>query len=77
LQLPVLFQSVAQSGGTITFTWPALAGLGYQVQYKTNLAQPNWTNLGSAITATSNTASASDAIGPDPNRFYRLLLLLP
>lgn len=65
-------QSVALSGGTILFTWKALAGLSYQVQYKTNLLQPTWLNLGNPVTATNSTASASDACGPDRQRFYRV-----
>jgi hypothetical protein len=46
----------------------------YQLQYRTNLAQGNWSNLGSAITATNAVMSAADSIGPDPQRFYRLLV---
>ena len=69
-----VFQSVTGTGGTVTFTWSAVASVVYQLQYRTNLAQGNWSNLGSAITATNAVMSASDSIGPDPQRFYRLLL---
>jgi len=70
-----LFQPVTQTNGAITFSWNAMTGLVYQVQYKTNLLQANWVNLGNAITATNSTLTATNFISSDPQRFYRLLLL--
>jgi hypothetical protein len=70
---PVL-QSVTGTGGTVRFSWSAVTSAVYQLQYRTNLVQGNWNNLGSAITATNAVMSASDSIGPDPRRFYRLLV---
>ncbi len=70
---PVL-QSVTGTGGTVTFTWSAVDSAVYQLQYRTNLVQGNWSNLGSAITATNAVMSAADSIGPAPQRFYRLLV---
>jgi hypothetical protein len=69
-----VFQSVTAPGGAVTFTWSAVAGAVYQLQYCTDLAQGNWSNLVSAITATNAVMSSSDSIGPDPQRFYRLLV---
>jgi len=69
-----VFQPVTRSGGTITLTWSAVAGQIYQLQFKTNLNQPSWNNLGSPITATNSTAATTDSIGPDPRRFYRVKL---
>jgi hypothetical protein len=68
------FQSVTATGGTVTFTWSAVVSVVYQLQYCTDLGQGNWSNLVSAITATNAVMSASDSIGPDPQRFYRLLV---
>ena len=73
--LPPAFQTVMQSNGVLAFTWNAGTGLVYQVQYSTNLAQTNWVNLGSTNTATNSTATFYDPIGPDPQRFYRVILL--
>lgn len=70
---PVL-QSVTGTGGMVTFTWSAVVSAVYQLQCRTNLVQGNWSNLGSAITATNTVISAADSIGPDPQRFYRLLV---
>ena len=68
-------QMAATTGSTIGFTWNAMTGLVYQVQYKTNLAQTGWINLGGAIPGTNSTLRTSDAIGTDPQRFYRLSIL--
>lgn len=72
--LPAL-QPIANMGSQIEFNWQAVTGLVYQVQYTTNLALGNWVKLGGAVTATSSTMTASDAIGPDEQRFYRVLLV--
>jgi hypothetical protein len=68
---------VAATANQVSLTWNALAGLGYQVQYTTDLVNPNWINLGSAMTASSNTLTLSDtnSVAIAPERFYRLLLV--
>jgi subtilase family serine protease len=71
----ILFQTVTKTNGILNFTWNALTGLVFQVQYKTNLLQADWINLGAVITATNVTAIATNLIGSDPQRFYRLQLL--
>jgi len=73
LAAPV-FQSVSAANGVVSFTWSTVPGVLYQIQYATNLAQPNWANLTNAIPATNFTASATDTIGPDTRRFYRAVL---
>jgi uncharacterized repeat protein (TIGR03803 family) len=72
---PPVFQKMSKVGSLLTLTWSATSNKVYQVQYTTNLTQTNWNNLGSPITATNATTSSSDVIGPDRQRFYRLLLL--
>ena len=67
-----VFQSVTQSAGTITLTWSAVAGQTYQLQFKTNLNQMSWNNLGSVIAATNSVVTVLDSPGPDPQRFYRV-----
>ena len=74
--LAPVFQAVAQSGGTLTLTWGTVTGQTYQVQYTTNLAQPDWSNLGDATLATNTIMSASDSIDPAlTQRWYRVALL--
>jgi len=51
-------------------------GLTYQVQYKTNLFQTNWSNLGSGRVATSGTMTTSDSVAASlSQRFYRVAVL--
>lgn len=69
-----VFQSVTATNGTLVFTWNAVVSAVYQLQYRTNLVQGDWGNLGSALAATNTVMSAADTIGPDPQRFYRLLV---
>ncbi|MGD0261290.1 MAG: protease pro-enzyme activation domain-containing protein [Verrucomicrobiota bacterium] len=69
------FQSVTQVGGALSLSWSASAGLTYQLQYATNLAQAQWLSLGNPVVSTNETAVVSTSIGPDEARFYRVLLL--
>ncbi len=71
---PVL-KPVTKTGNTLSLTWSSVSNLTYQVQYRTNLTQTNWLNLGSSILATNGTMTATDTVGSDTNRFYRVLLL--
>jgi len=71
---PPVLQAMTQTDGTITLAWSATAGQTYQVQYKTDLTQPDWTNL-LAVTATNSTAAASDVLNSSPQRFYRTIWL--
>jgi uncharacterized repeat protein (TIGR02543 family) len=73
---PPRIETVAQVAGGIAFTWGALTGQMYQVQYEGDLGQGNWTNLGIPVTATNSTMAAGDSIAPGPSRrFYRVALL--
>jgi hypothetical protein len=72
--LPV-FQMMRKTNNVLTFSWSAVAGRTYQLQFKTNLNQLNWNNLGGAITASGSTASAIDSIVTNKQRFYRVGML--
>jgi hypothetical protein len=71
---PVL-QPPLKSGGPVSLIWTTMAGLAYQLQSTTNLAQGNWINLGTPITATGGILSTNDVSPATPQRFYRLQLL--
>jgi len=75
IDLPPVFQGVVQSNLSVVLTWSATIGRSYQLQFKTNLVQTNWINLGGVRMATDPTMSATDPIGPAPLRFYRVALL--
>jgi hypothetical protein len=73
-----VFQPVTLSGSSILLTWNSLVGLAYQVQYKTDLNQTTWTNLGNPVTATGATSTATDVLtASSAPRYYRLLVKLP
>src|SRR5262249_15569140 len=48
--VPVTFKSSVKMLNGFQLTWNTTTGFVYQVQYKTNLLEANWLNLGSAIT---------------------------
>jgi hypothetical protein len=64
-----LVNSIAQ------LAWNAIPGQSYRLQYKPTLAATNWADLPPDITATASTAVATDTVGSDPQRFYRILVL--
>ena len=60
------------ANGQFMLTWSAVSNGVYQLQYKTNLNQTNWINIGSTITASNTVLSVTNAIGSDKQRFYRI-----
>ena len=74
LQLPPIMPAFTASNSLYTFTWSAVSNQSYQLQSATNLVAPNWIDLGSPITATNSSVSATDAVGSDGQRFYRVRL---
>jgi hypothetical protein len=60
------------TGGMISLTWGTVPGWKYQVEYSTNAASTNWSHLGSVLITTNSSLSVPDAIGPAPQRFYRV-----
>jgi hypothetical protein len=68
--------SEVKTGNTVTLTWTSQAGLSYQLQYKTNVAQVGWVNLGSPTPATGSTTSGSDSISATQH-YYRVAVLTP
>ncbi len=72
---PPAFLSATQTAGSLNFTWSAQSGSFYQLQYCTNLALANWTNLTGPASAASSTLGASDLAPADAQRFYRVVLL--
>jgi hypothetical protein len=71
---PPVIQTAQQSGRSFTFTWSALTNQIYQIQSTANLAQPNWTSLGS-VTATNPTMTVSEPMGANSQQFFRVVLL--
>jgi len=72
-----VFRSATQSGGIFSFTWTAVAGRVYQLQFISDLTQTNWTNFGGVLNATNGIMGGSTAIGSTTSRFYQIQLLSP
>jgi len=72
----VAFRSAILGSNSFNLEWITSGGLRYQVQYKTNLSQPKWVNLGTPIIATGGPVTISDTNGvpSSSQRFYRLVL---
>jgi uncharacterized repeat protein (TIGR03803 family) len=72
----VEFQSAIEESNSFNLIWMTASGLTYQVQYKTNLSQPQWVNLGTPIVATGFPLTVSDtnAVVSSSQRFYRLVV---
>jgi hypothetical protein len=72
---PLGFQTTTVASNGFQLSWPTAPGVAYEVQYTTNLLQPNWTDLVSPFAATGNSSSVVDTnSGGSMQRFYRLLL---
>jgi hypothetical protein len=70
-----LIKTLTKTNTTMQFTWDNIAGLTYQAQYRTNLAQGIWQNFGVAISSTNLTPTITDTAIADSQRFYRIVVL--
>jgi hypothetical protein len=71
---PPAFYPSAVSNNAMSLMWSAIPGQKYRVQYTTNLASPNWTEL-TDVTATSTVVLQNDSTLSDAQRYYRVLVL--
>jgi len=63
-------------GGIITISVPAQSGYSYQLQYKNNLTDVNWTSLGSPFAGNDSVYPFTDTIvNGAGNRFYRVQIV--
>jgi hypothetical protein len=62
-------------GSQFQFRWNSQIGRRYQVQYKNQLNDPTWSNIGSPITATGPTAFVADPVSSQRSGFYRVVRL--
>ena len=64
--------SSAASDAGISISIPTESWHTYQVQYKENLTDPAWLNLGGAMNGIDTLATVTDST-VDSNRFYRVM----
>ncbi len=72
----VAFRTAVEAATSFSLTWGTAIGLTYQVQYKTNLLQLNWIDLGTPAVATGSSLAISDtnSVNSPSQRFYRLVV---
>lgn len=71
---PTLQNTSVDPGGNFNFSWAAVPGASYQVQFCTDLSQSNWENYGSPLLATNSPMTFSDPPAEDVyQRFYRVI----
>jgi hypothetical protein len=70
-----MIQSVLLRQGVITLTWSAVPNQTYRVQYNDSLSSTGWQNLAPDISASSATATLTNAVGNAPQRFYRVMVV--
>ena len=63
--------NASYDGTNVVISFLTQSGFNYQVQYKDNLTDANWTLLGSSISGSNAVQSATDLAGGD-SRFYRV-----
>ena len=68
---PTFSLNAGVSGSNASITFPTESWHSYQLQYKNNLTDPGWTNLGSPIGGNDLLQTILDST-PSTNRFYRV-----
>jgi uncharacterized repeat protein (TIGR03803 family) len=66
--------SINSTHGLITLNWTASAGYSYNVLYKNSVSATNW-NILTNVIANNSVGIATDVIGTNSSRFYRVVLL--
>jgi len=69
------FESIQRSNDVVSITWHAIPGQVYRVQYQSEAADGNWSNLGPDVTADGPTQVTTDPASAATHRFYRVQLL--
>jgi hypothetical protein len=59
----------------VVINWQSVSNLTYLLQYKDTLNAVGWEDLPPPVTATGETATATNSVGNLPQRFYRILLM--
>jgi hypothetical protein len=67
------FTGFSVTNSTAVFTYQTSPGAIYQVQYKMDLNDANWVNLGNPAVASGTTLTGSDPLTNGGRRFYRVV----
>ena len=69
---PTFSINAALSGANASITFPTESWRSYQIQYKNNMTDPSWSNLGSPVGGNDVLQTISDLTSA-PNRFYQIV----
>jgi hypothetical protein len=64
------------NAGNLTISWQSQPGQTYRVQFKRDLNDASWNDLGE-VTAIGPTSQTLDTANPDSSRFYRIVETTP
>jgi hypothetical protein len=68
----ITITAIAQNGNTSTVYFTTTTGANYHLQYNTNLADTNWTDIPPGIAGNGGVMSQADASATNDARFYRV-----
>ena len=71
--LPPVATISNDGSGHVVLGFDTIAGRTYRIEWKDNLDDAMWTQLGSNVTAVSATLTVQDNLGANPHRFYRII----
>ena len=69
---PLRFTAVSVTNGVTSLAWETIPAQTYRLQYRTNLADVNWTDLAPDILASNKVVQIVAPMSPDSQRFYRV-----
>ena len=73
VQPPLQFSSATSDGnGNLNFTFNSLPGESYQLTFKNDLTDPQWTPIGPQVSGNGGAMTFSITISLQPQRFYRI-----
>jgi len=72
---PPIIEAVVASSGSVRIAWSAIPGKIYRVQFKSNLSESSWNDLNGDVVASGFTATKTDVIDSNAQRYYRVALL--
>jgi hypothetical protein len=69
------FSQIAWNGAQLSISWLTTAGHTYRLEYKSDLGQAQWTQVGADTVASASTLTMNVDIGASPNGFFRVVQL--
>ena len=77
-EIRILAKSIRIENNRLVFSWEALSGKRYGINYKNSFIEANWTDAQIVITANETKATYGENLIPNtPHRFYRVILINP